>query len=49
MWTIGIHLKKAAYPFYFAKREQRKKKYLEMWEKQYGKPPEEHGPFHHDH
>jgi len=26
-------LEKARYPFYFAKREQRKKEYIEMWEK----------------
>jgi NADH dehydrogenase (ubiquinone) 1 beta subcomplex subunit 9 len=29
---------KAQYPEYFARREQRKKEYVEMWEKQYGKP-----------
>jgi len=29
---------KEQYPEYFAKREQRKKEYVEMWEKQYGKP-----------
>jgi len=34
---------KAQYPDYFARREQRKKEYIAMWEKQYGKPdPEEH-------
>lgn len=31
-------LEKAQYPEYFARREQRKKEYVEMWEKQYGKP-----------
>jgi len=29
---------KAQYPEYFARREQRKKEYVEMWERQYGKP-----------
>lgn len=33
---------KAAFPKYFAKRELRKRQYLEMWEKQYGPPPKEH-------
>ncbi|XP_071447931.1 NADH dehydrogenase [ubiquinone] 1 beta subcomplex subunit 9 [Hetaerina americana] len=28
---------KAAYPDYFARREQRKKEYIQWWEKQYGK------------
>jgi len=31
-------LEKAQYPEYFARREQRKKEYIEMWERQYGKP-----------
>merc|ERR1711915_936166 len=31
---------KAAYPEYFARREQRKKEYVEWWEKTYGKPTE---------
>ncbi|KAH8020208.1 hypothetical protein HPB51_025392 [Rhipicephalus microplus] len=31
-------LEKAQYPEYFAKRELRKKEYVENWEKQYGKP-----------
>ncbi|XP_067625392.1 NADH dehydrogenase [ubiquinone] 1 beta subcomplex subunit 9 [Eurosta solidaginis] len=31
-------LEKAQYPEYFAKREQRKKEFIAMWEKQYGKP-----------
>lgn len=36
-------LEKAQYPDYFARREQRKKEWVEMWEKQYGKPkPDEH-------
>jgi len=29
---------KALYPDYFARREERKKEYLEMWDKRYGKP-----------
>lgn len=36
-------LEKAQYPEYFARREQRKKEYIEMWEKQYGKAQPEHG------
>ncbi|KAG7158719.1 NADH dehydrogenase [ubiquinone] 1 beta subcomplex subunit 9-like [Homarus americanus] len=31
-------MEKAAYPEYFARREQRKKEYVEWWEKTYGKP-----------
>lgn len=31
-------LEKARYPEYFARREQRKKEWVEMWNKQYGKP-----------
>uniref|UniRef100_A0A4D5RAK6 NADH dehydrogenase [ubiquinone] 1 beta subcomplex subunit 9 n=1 Tax=Scolopendra viridis TaxID=118503 RepID=A0A4D5RAK6_SCOVI len=31
-------LEKAQYPEYFARREQRKKEYFEMWDKKYGKP-----------
>ncbi|XP_063217213.1 NADH dehydrogenase [ubiquinone] 1 beta subcomplex subunit 9 isoform X2 [Bacillus rossius redtenbacheri] len=31
-------LEKAQYPEYFARREERKKQFVEMWEKQYGKP-----------
>ncbi|XP_055923576.1 NADH dehydrogenase [ubiquinone] 1 beta subcomplex subunit 9 [Eupeodes corollae] len=34
-------LEKAQYPEYFARREERKKQYLAMWEKQYGKPSKE--------
>lgn len=30
-------LEKAEYPEYFKKREQRKKEFIAMWEKQYGK------------
>ncbi|OXA47054.1 NADH dehydrogenase [ubiquinone] 1 beta subcomplex subunit 9 [Folsomia candida] len=39
-WTLDYWhpLEKAQYPEYFARREQRKKEYVEMWEKQYGKP-----------
>lgn len=36
-------LEKAQYPEYFAKRELRKKEYVENWEKQYGKPTQESG------
>ncbi|CAG9792745.1 unnamed protein product [Diatraea saccharalis] len=31
-------LEKAQYPEYFKKREQRKKEFMAMWEKEYGKP-----------
>lgn len=31
-------LEKAQYPKYFAKREERKKEYIAMWEKRWGKP-----------
>lgn len=34
-------LEKAQYPDYFARREQRKKEYLEWWDKTYGKPKED--------
>ncbi|XP_046682100.1 NADH dehydrogenase [ubiquinone] 1 beta subcomplex subunit 9 [Homalodisca vitripennis] len=34
-------LEKAQYPEYFARREQRKKEYVEWWEKTYGKPTKE--------
>lgn len=30
-------LEKAQYPDFFARREQRKREYVELWEKQYGK------------
>jgi len=34
---------KAQYPDYFARREQRKKEYVQMWERKFGKPsPEPH-------
>ncbi|KOB69377.1 NADH dehydrogenase [Operophtera brumata] len=37
-------LEKARYPEYFKKREQRKKEFIAMWEKEYGKhdPKEDH-------
>lgn len=31
-------LEKAQFPDYFARREKRKQEYIQMWEKQYGKP-----------
>lgn len=31
-------LEKAQFPYYFAKREQRKKEMIEYWESTYGKP-----------
>merc|ERR1712212_86784 len=34
-------MEKAAYPDYFARREQRKLEYIEWWEKTYGKPTAE--------
>uniref|UniRef100_A0A1B6CL42 NADH dehydrogenase [ubiquinone] 1 beta subcomplex subunit 9 n=1 Tax=Clastoptera arizonana TaxID=38151 RepID=A0A1B6CL42_9HEMI len=34
-------LEKAQYPEYFARREQRKKEFIEFWEKQYGKPTQD--------
>ncbi|XP_023242901.1 NADH dehydrogenase [ubiquinone] 1 beta subcomplex subunit 9-like [Centruroides sculpturatus] len=39
-WVIDFWhpLEKAQYPEYFARREQRKKEYVERWEKQFGKP-----------
>lgn len=30
-------LEKAQYPEYFARREERKKEFVKMWEKKYGK------------
>ncbi|KAK3885747.1 hypothetical protein Pcinc_010059 [Petrolisthes cinctipes] len=33
-------MEKAQFPEYFARREQRKKEYVEWWEKTYGKPTE---------
>lgn len=35
-------LEKAQYPDYFARREQRKKEYLAMWDKTYGKGGADH-------
>uniref|UniRef100_A0A023FGZ8 NADH dehydrogenase [ubiquinone] 1 beta subcomplex subunit 9 n=1 Tax=Amblyomma cajennense TaxID=34607 RepID=A0A023FGZ8_AMBCJ len=42
-WVLDFWhpLEKAQYPEYFARREQRKKEYIENWEKQYGKPTPE--------
>ncbi|XP_049790413.1 NADH dehydrogenase [ubiquinone] 1 beta subcomplex subunit 9 [Schistocerca nitens] len=39
-------LEKAQYPEYFARREQRKKQFIEWWEKQYGKPSQESSGHH---
>ncbi|KAJ8924501.1 hypothetical protein NQ315_007298 [Exocentrus adspersus] len=38
-WVVDYWhpLEKAQYPDYFARREQRKKEYVKMWEKMYGK------------
>lgn len=38
-WVVDYWhpLEKAQYPDYFARREQRKKEYLAMWDKTYGK------------
>lgn len=35
-------LEKAAYPEYFARREQRKKEYIQNWEKKFGKAMPSH-------
>lgn len=35
-------LEKAQYPEYFARREVRKKEYLKMWDKKYGKVADDH-------
>ncbi|CAO1406825.1 unnamed protein product [Diamesa serratosioi] len=35
-------LEKAQFPDYFARREKRKQEYIQMWEKQYGKPTASH-------
>jgi NADH dehydrogenase (ubiquinone) 1 beta subcomplex subunit 9 len=35
-------LEKAHYPEYFARREVRKKEYLEMWDKKHGKDTSDH-------
>lgn len=39
-------LEKAQYPEYFARRELRKKQFIEWWEKQYGKPTQESSGHH---
>jgi NADH dehydrogenase (ubiquinone) 1 beta subcomplex subunit 9 len=38
-WILDMWhpLERAQYPEYFARREQRKKEYIERWEKKYGK------------
>lgn len=43
-WVVDFWhpLEKAQYPEYFARREQRKKEYLAMWDKKYGKGDESH-------
>lgn len=42
-WVVDYWhpLEKAQYPEYFARREQRKKEWLEMWDKKYGKEDSE--------
>ncbi|CAL4120454.1 unnamed protein product, partial [Meganyctiphanes norvegica] len=42
-WVVDYWhpMEKAAYPDYFARREQRKQEYIEWWEKTYGKPQAE--------
>ena len=37
MFDMWHPLERAQYPEYFARREQRKKEYIERWEKKYGK------------
>lgn len=39
-WVLDFWhpLEKAQYPEYFARREQRKKEYIERWEREFGKP-----------
>jgi len=50
MWTIGIQLEKAAYPFLLRQeRTEEKEIFGNVGEAVMAKPPEEHGPFHHDH
>lgn len=41
-WVVDYWhpLEKAQYPEYFARREQRKREYVKMWEEKYGKPPQ---------
>lgn len=43
-WVVDYWhpLEKAQYPDYFARREQRKKEYLAMWDKKYGKGTGDH-------
>lgn len=38
-WVVDYWhpLEKAQYPEYFARREQRKKEFVKLWEQQYGK------------
>lgn len=36
-------LEKAQYPEYFARREQRKKEFVKMWEQKYGKQAHKFG------
>lgn len=40
-WVIDYWhpLEKAQYPEYFARREQRKKEFVKLWEQKYGKEP----------
>ncbi|XP_072948129.1 NADH dehydrogenase [ubiquinone] 1 beta subcomplex subunit 9 [Epargyreus clarus] len=40
-------LEKAQYPEYFKKREERKKEFIAMWEKEYGKPDPKDKQAHH--
>lgn len=43
-WLLDIWhpLEKAQYPEYFARREIRKREFIERWEKKYGKSEEAH-------
>lgn len=47
-WVLDFWhpLEKAQYPEYFARRELRKKEYVEWWEKKYGKPSAEDSAHH---
>ncbi|KAL7639886.1 UNVERIFIED_CONTAM: hypothetical protein RMT77_009299 [Armadillidium vulgare] len=40
-WVLDFWqpIEKAAYPEYFARREQRKKEYIKLWEKNFGRDP----------
>lgn len=42
-WVLDFWhpLEKARFPKYFETREKRKKEYLEMWNKMYGRPEDE--------